>query len=195
MHEHIDGSDRPRPTRTHERGFSLIEILVALIITAILLAVLVSTFGGAKSTTYRNEAKAAGSAYLQAVSQYQADFANNVPPTTGPNRWSSAPVTIARRGPLNLMGKPYLASPPDGVADGRIGVSVAVPAQCTGSTPATTPPPGATPKTQGWVIVCYAADSAGTLSQAFVHVRARKGEDPNAWSSCYLGSTTFQPRC
>lgn len=87
----------------------MIELIIAIAIALILLAIVATQFRGAKNASYASEAKAAGSAYVQAVSQYQADNANHNPPA----------MTV--EGPRNLLDKPYMRSQPDGVTSGRIG--------------------------------------------------------------------------
>lgn len=115
-----------RPAR--ESGFSVLELIIAIAIMLILLAAAASQFIGAKKSSYAAEAKSAGSAYTQAISQYQADNANMNPPS------------MTKQGPMDLLKKPYMRSIPDGVAGGRVGFSP----NCA--------PPGGTGL--GWVAYC-----------------------------------------
>lgn len=171
----------PHPTparaRRREGGFTLVEIMVALMIGIVLMALAIIAFRGSKSASFANEGKAVGSAYMQMVSQYQADHANNNPPTTGNN------TAVARKGPLNLLNEPY-GTMPDAVVARRTGVSFGT--YCTG-----TPPAGA--RERSWVAVCYeAAPNFG------VRVMARSSD--GTWTgpksvSCWMGSTAKAPRC
>lgn len=178
-------------TRTHahvrEHGFSVIEMMIALLVIAILIAVVAMGFGGAKKATYAQEGKTVGSAYMQAVSQYHADFANRHPPTTGPptQRWSGNNAPDTQRGPLNLTGAPYMKSVPDAVSSGRVGVSVNTNCGAPG------PPTGATTQT-AWVSVCYLAEP-----RFWVRVISRKNSG-DVWSgpsatACYMGAPASPP--
>ena len=162
------------PTRTHARtredGFTIVELLIAMLIIVILVVVAIKAFGGAKGATYANEAKAAGSAYLQAVSQFQADNANRLPAA---NQWD------AQRGPRNLLNQPYMKTAPEGVLAGRIGVSNT----CPGGNP-----PGSF---VGYVNVCMQA-----APRYYVRVASRKSPSATTWAFCFLGSAPAgSPAC
>lgn len=174
--------------RRREAGFTLVEILVALLIIAILVVVMIRAFGGAKGATYAQEGKTVGSAYMQAVSQYHADFANRHPAT-----WTGNNTTAAQQGPRNLTNQPYMKTVPESVTAGRTGVSVGVAANCgTGSAP--TAPSGAAAHTS-WVAVCFGAEP-----RYFVKVFARKSAGAgwgvaDAGKVCFMGATTATPKC
>lgn len=175
-----------------ERGFTTLELIVGLLIVAILAAISITAFSGSKKATYALEGKSVGSAYMQAVSQYHADFANRHPPTTGPAalKWSGNNTAAAKRGPLNLLGQPYLKSAPDAVSIGRVGISVNTNCGAPGT------PSGASTQT-AWVSVCYLA-----APRLWIRVIARKNSSA-AWngagaSACYMGapaSTPAYPAC
>ncbi len=161
-----------------ERGFSLIELLVVMAVIAVLMSIAVMAFRSARYTVNTNEARTVGSAYMQAVSQYQADHANLNPTLTG-----SSPSADIEKGPLNLLNKPYLKSIPDAISHGRIGVSMGG-ANCSGTAVA-----GAGSRV-GWVSVCY-----GPPPQHYVRVAARRDPSAATWTICYMGSTTATPKC
>ncbi len=179
-------------THARERGFTVVEMLIAMVVVAILFAIVIQMFGGAKKATYFQDGKTVGSAYMQAVSQYHADFANRHPPTTGPptQRWWGNNTAATQRGPRNLTGQPYMKSTPESVSAGRVGISVD--ANCG----APSNPTGASTQT-AWVSVCYLAEP-----RYWVRVIARKNSGaqwtgPGA-SACYMGapaSTPAYPAC
>lgn len=177
-HEH----ERPH-ARTREQAFTLVEIIVVLVIMAILGAIAATMFRGASSATRSKEAIAAGTAYAQAISQYQADHANRNPTSpTGTN------TTAVRKGPLNLLGKQYLAAIPDGVTAGRTGVSFQ--ANCaTGKAQV----PGAS-KQSSWVSFCPEAEP-----NFGIRVATRKNPS-SSWTDasarvCWMGRTAKTPAC
>lgn len=179
------------PTRAHardaERGFTVVEIVVAMIIAIVLISLAIIAFRGSKTATYANEGKAVGSAYMQMVSQYQADHANNNPapgqPGGVPNGNNGA---AQKKGPINLLAKPY-GSIPDAVAAGRVGVSFG--SNC-GNAAGT--PVGAGGH-RAWVSVCLEpAPNYG--------VRVITRGPSNTWAAgdakvCWMGSTAKTPRC
>ncbi|MCW2924270.1 MAG: hypothetical protein JWM98_1674 [Thermoleophilia bacterium] len=162
--------NRPARTRsrTHEAGFGVIELIVAMVILAILLAAIMLSFRGAKSSTYAKETKAAASAYAQAIGQYQADHANLNP--TG---------LSGTAGPLNLLGKPYLRAVPDAVAGGRVSVSLACGAPAGGS----------------FGHISYCAQGAGPAFDIKVWTRASASEGWTPAPTCHLGNANAIPRC
>jgi type II secretory pathway pseudopilin PulG len=176
----------PRPTaERRDAGFGVVELVVALLVGAILLALLVIAFRGTKSATYAKEAAAVGSAYSQSVSQYQADFARRNPPGMAGNNGATQ-----KRGPLNVLKSPYLHAVPDGVTAGRIGVSwvEGTTGACANGGKPTPPGASAGAKQVGWVTVCL-----GTAPQYAVRVSARANASAS-WSakdatSCWVGAS------
>jgi prepilin-type N-terminal cleavage/methylation domain-containing protein len=166
--------------RTRESGFTVVEMMIALFIIVVLAIVAFKAFGGAKKATYANEAKTVGSAYMQSVAQYQADFANRNPTAAA---WSGNNTTAAQRGPLNLTNQPYMKSVPEAVAGGRVGISVNSNCGTTASNPS-----GASTHT-GWVSVCYGAEP-----QFYVRVLSRK-DAGSPWAVCLMGATPATPKC
>ena len=167
-----------RPTATprvaRERGFTLVEILVAMTIIAIIMAIAIISFRGAKGTTYAKETIAAGAAYSQAISQFQADHANKLPAGA-----ELIKISNKEAGPANLLNKPYIGSLPEGVDAGRISVSMTC--------------GGAKSGTYGHVAFC-----PGTAPAYEVQVFTRKDSTkafPGA-PTCTIGNTaSTAPRC
>jgi prepilin-type N-terminal cleavage/methylation domain-containing protein len=179
------------PTQHHarhsrrERAFTLIEMIIVLIIMLVLAAAAVALLGSSKSATRAKEASAAGAAYAQAISQFQADNANKLPALAGAN------TDAVRKGPVNLLAKPYLKSMPDGVAAGRVNVFAGTlgGAHCNGT------PSAPTDAGTGWVSMCFAA----TPPDYGVRVATRK-DTGTPWSDptskvCWFGRTANAPRC
>ena len=160
----------------------MVEMMIVVFIIAILIIVASKAFGSAKKSTYASEGKAVGSAYMQALSQYHADFANRHPTT-----WTGNNDATAKRGPLNLTSLPYMRATPEAVGDGRTGVSVNTNCGGLGA------PTGATNETS-WVSICLGAEP-----QASVRVVARRSAG-SSWTAadgaliCWMGATG-SPRC
>jgi type II secretory pathway pseudopilin PulG len=169
--------------RTREHGFTLVEILVAMIIIIALMALAIIAFRGSKTATYEKEARAAGAAYAQGISAWQADHANRVP-------GAADFMNPASKGPTDLLGKPYLPSEPSGVAEGRIGFSVG--ANC-GTAPAAPTGTGVAQQS-GWVSFC--PETAPHFG-----VRVMSHAPGSAWTAaagakvCWFGNTAKAPRC
>lgn len=177
----------PRPrTRAAERGFSVVELIVVMVIVAILAAAAIMTFRSAKGTSYQKEAITAATTYSQAIASFQSDHAKRNPSPTDPAHFAADKAL----GPLNLLGKPYAGAKPEAVVDGRVGVGVYPSiggANCNNTKSA----PGST---AAWVSICLGPDP-----QYAVRVLARKhpGDPWNAPETtlCWMGSTTQTPRC
>jgi prepilin-type N-terminal cleavage/methylation domain-containing protein len=183
---------RPRhtdhPARTHERGFTLVEILVAMGIILVLVAISISSFRGAKSSTNAKEATAAGAAYAQAIAQWQSDNANRLP---GAAAWPTSPSTEAMKGPKNLLGKPYIASPPPGMLEGRIGFSMN--ANC-GTAPAA--PVGiGTGVQNAWVSYCPGAAAPDYGVRVLTRRKGSGWTLADKAKVCWYGRTVNIPRC
>jgi prepilin-type N-terminal cleavage/methylation domain-containing protein len=108
--------------RTGEDGFTLVEIIVALVIVAILMAIAVPLLTGSKRSAYSRDALAAAESYAQAIDQYVADHGGQLPAMpsgaqTGTGAWPSA---AGATGPLDLSNQPYMrAGVPDGLKSGH----------------------------------------------------------------------------
>jgi prepilin-type N-terminal cleavage/methylation domain-containing protein len=177
--------------RANERGFSMIELIVALIIVAILGSIAVITFSSSRSAVSAKEGIATGSTYLQAISQYQADH-GNMTPTAAQMRPAGAVGTVPARalGPANLLDKTYVASVPDSVAAGRVGVSMDG-ANCAGGMAAIT---GAA-KQSSWVSYCRVTDSTFGIRIASRANGGASWTDAKA-SLCWMGNAaSATPRC
>lgn len=176
----MDRTHREQRTHTHgararEGGFTMIEILVALVIVMILAGAAIIAFRGSKTSTHAKEAISAGSALTQAISSYQADHQNQLPNAGNASQWS------ATQGPLNLLGKPYVPSIA-GVSEGRIKLSTT---DC-----------GATATSGGTAsgVVSYCSRPADAPNFA-VRVAA---QGPSGWADatvCWMGRSNKAPRC
>jgi prepilin-type N-terminal cleavage/methylation domain-containing protein len=185
MHHSIE----PSHPRTREAGFTLLEMMIVVVIILILAAIAMTTMRGAKTATRNNEAKATANAYVQAISQYHADYANRNPTApSGSTASGGANALRVQKGPLNLLGRPYIKSIPDAVADGRTGVSFRS-GPCGGKAAM----PGATKQTS-WVSACFGADPAYGIRVATRRDGGSSWTDSSA-QVCWLGSTANRPRC
>jgi prepilin-type N-terminal cleavage/methylation domain-containing protein len=102
--------------RSAERGFTLVEIIVVLVIVAILMAIILPSFGGAKHTSDHQMLVTAAQDYADAVESFRLDHDGLVPQTSAD--W---PADAARAvlGPVDsITGKPYMhRGAPTGVTD------------------------------------------------------------------------------
>jgi prepilin-type N-terminal cleavage/methylation domain-containing protein len=155
----------------NERGFTIIELLVVMVIMATLIAIVVPNLLGAKQATYSREAVAAGNAYNAAIAQFQTDHGNMLPGNSdqAPN------VQGTPAGPASLLKKSYLKEQPAGVVEGRIGVSMSTGCQA---------PPSAG-QFVGWVAYC-----PGNLGANAYSIRVSYRSKPGAaWQpSCVIGA-------
>ena len=113
-------------TRAREAGWGVIEMMVVLLISVILLIIVVMNFTGARNSTAKNQARAVANSYSQAIAQFQTDNANRVP--------GAGDFAANGAGPLNLLGQPYLGSPPKGVGSTVELQGMAGPAAANGAT-------------------------------------------------------------
>ncbi|MBC7644368.1 MAG: prepilin-type N-terminal cleavage/methylation domain-containing protein [Thermoleophilia bacterium] len=113
---HVVDIDKSEPPC--EDGFTLVELLVVLVIIAILMAVAVMSFTGAKKTSYHRNAIAAAESYRDAVDAYMADN-GNVAPALGSAAWSAASA-----GPVDALvqNKPYIRTTPEAISDGNVSI-------------------------------------------------------------------------
>ncbi len=97
-----------------ERGFTLMEILIAMILVGILMALAIPTFFGAREATSANATRAAASEYAAAISAFRLDHANRNP-VVGSADWPNP-----QRGPVDRNGTPYMSEVPQLVAEGLV---------------------------------------------------------------------------
>lgn len=91
-----------------DAGFTLPEMLVVMIIIAILMAIAVPSFLGAKGSARLKEGATYAATYQRAVASYMADNGNRVPV-------GAAQMPADGSGPRNLLNKPYMR---EGIPDG-----------------------------------------------------------------------------
>jgi prepilin-type N-terminal cleavage/methylation domain-containing protein len=162
--------------RATEHGFTLIEVLTVTVIIAIIMAIAMLSFRGAKSSTYAKEAVSAGSGLEQAVASFQGDHFNRLPNPSDATQWGP------NLGPLNLLKKPY-APTLTGVQEGRIKLSTS--GDCAGSV--TSGPANY----KG--IISFCPDANGYEYGIRVAAQGNKG-----WadaSVCWFGRTKNTPTC
>ncbi len=124
----VTGPVTPVRARTRERGFSLIEMVVVVLIMALLMSFIVMKMTGAKRTTHYRVATSAAIAYAEAVESYMADN-GQVPPALGSEGWPTTTRDDLVRGPVNTMlvesgkAKPYASKGmPEPVNDGLVDI-------------------------------------------------------------------------
>ena len=89
-----------------ERGFTLIEVVIVLVISAVMLAMAVLTMDSDQSTAKRADAVAAARVLADAIEDFRKDHGGR-PPAIGTSDWPSAPAKL-RRGPVNTYtGRAY----------------------------------------------------------------------------------------
>jgi type II secretory pathway pseudopilin PulG len=158
--------DTSRNTSRHERGFTMLEIFVVMFIVMVLFGIALLAFRSARSNTYKRDTETTASAYLQAIGQFQADHANDVPITT-----DMVQIGGVDAGPRNLLGQPYMKTLPDAVLDGRVSVDMS---SCSGT--------GA--GSFGHISYC-----AGPAPNFLIRVNTRPSPSA-AWQTCYTGNWT-----
>lgn len=160
-------------TRTHERGFGLIELIVVVLILTVIGAVLVTQLRGAKHSTFEKDTLVAAASYDQAFAAYLADHANRLPALS---TFRNLNGKIA--GPVNLVGEAYIGSIPESVLSGRVEFR----SNCAA--------PPASSKAKGWIAYC-----PGTQPSYALRVYTRNPSN-NAWIlKCQRGNTAATPRC
>jgi prepilin-type N-terminal cleavage/methylation domain-containing protein len=127
--------------RTREQGFTLIEIGVVMLIIAIMIAMSVIHFRGAKRATQYKTAQAAATTYAEAIEAYMADNGQQAP-VMGSAAWPTGSREDRIGGPVDSMllegGKPKRYMPraaPEAVSDGMVDL-VAAGGSPAGSAPA-----------------------------------------------------------
>jgi prepilin-type N-terminal cleavage/methylation domain-containing protein len=180
----------PVPTgQRSDAGFTLIEILVVMIIIAILMAVSVPTFLGAKKTARRKEATATALAYKQAVSQFMLDHSNRVPSFGVATDW---PTATPNGGPVSMLtgtATPYMHPLPETVSDRKVDVSAGTAPSAAAGLEAVTyvssaPAGGGAVQTQ-YTLYAWARKDRSSPWDASTHVCATgNAPTPSGWSAC-----------
>jgi prepilin-type N-terminal cleavage/methylation domain-containing protein len=120
----------PASRRSTERGFTLVEMLIALIIVGVLSAVLIPKFSSQRTTAKHKSGLSAAHQYYQAVIAFQGDHNGRIPdlrndPIQRPLCNSGSldgcewPFTI--EGPRDDSGRPYIRSIPTIARNGTLG--------------------------------------------------------------------------
>lgn len=107
-----------------ERAFTLVELIVALLIIAILLGLAITQLRGSKQTTYFKTASAVALTYSDAIEAYMADNGQRVPRPGVAGEWPNVkqgPVDALRLAPGGGK-RPYLRSVPEPVSSGLVRV-------------------------------------------------------------------------
>lgn len=112
--------------RSRERAFTMIELGIVMFIIAIMIAMSVIMFRGAKRTTQYKTAQAAATTYAEAIEAYMADNGQQAP-TMGSAAWPAASREQRIGGPVDSMllqgGQPKRYMPraaPEAVSDGLV---------------------------------------------------------------------------
>jgi prepilin-type N-terminal cleavage/methylation domain-containing protein len=120
-----DGDMHSEVTR-REAGFSLIEILIAMAIMIIMVAIAIPTFLGTRNNASHAQFIGAARSYAGAVEAYRLDHAGQAP-RFGSADWPAATPADAAKGPINGMAglNPknvhYLHSGvPEALVDGKV---------------------------------------------------------------------------
>lgn len=102
-----------------ERGFTLVELLIVMLIIGIILATLISTFRGSKKATYAKAGQVSAFNYQDAVEAYMADNGQRAPVMGEEREW---PVIDA--GPIDpqFTNKPYMRTVPEHVKGGMVDI-------------------------------------------------------------------------
>lgn len=105
--------DRRRVPGGSEQGFGLIELIVVMVILAMLMAMAVHFGSGSKDSTRNTATRAAGSAVLAAVSQWNRDhpMVGGTDPLLAAPAWTGNSMSPAE-GLFDRAGRPYLADWP-----------------------------------------------------------------------------------
>lgn len=114
-----------------ERGVSLVEVLVVLVIVGVLIAVVAMGRQSSSRAGSQTVALAAAASYKDSIEAFRRDHggrapvwgaANDWPATIQAKRLGLANASGGRWGPVNIgsNGRPYLDRVPEGIASGRV---------------------------------------------------------------------------
>jgi prepilin-type N-terminal cleavage/methylation domain-containing protein len=115
-----------------ERGVSLVEVVVVLLIVAILAGSILAGRNSTKRAGAVTAARAAGASYHDAIEAFMRDHGGRVPIWGDNNDWRDSALSGSgvpagsgaggQWGPINVsaVSKPYLEKIPEGIASGRV---------------------------------------------------------------------------
>lgn len=84
-------------TSVHERGFTMIEVAIVMLIVVILAAIAIPTFFGAKDNAKQSEFVGVARSYVVAIEAFRLDHSGQAP-VIGSANWP-----VAANGPINTM--------------------------------------------------------------------------------------------
>lgn len=170
--------------RTRERGFTVVEITVAMVIVAILMGVAMLGLRSAKGAAYGKEAIAAGAGYSDAIAKFRTDHALQNPAAGDMMTLQGRPA-----GPRSLVNpaKPYIAPLPDGVVSGRVFANMNPGGDCG----ATASGAGAPATAQAVVSYCPANPNYAIR----VAYRQKSGDPWSTAKVCWMGNAGRLPAC
>lgn len=178
---HSPGRARARAA-CNERAFTLIEIIVALLIVAVLMSIAIGGFRGARHESRKGLVRTAAQSYAEAIDAFALDHAGRVPSFGGAD-WPKATSGPAKPNTVRASGATYLGTAiPDPVSAGNIDITGTSPSG--GSAPAS-------PSVLGTIAyrvqppVAPATSSTKYRVEVWMVSPERKYE---AKMSCYLGT-------
>jgi prepilin-type N-terminal cleavage/methylation domain-containing protein len=112
-----------------ERGFTMVELLVVMVILAILLAIAIPTFRSGRQTAVTKNTIVSAQTYRDAINGFKLDHSNRAPTIGAANDWPAA-TSLGPRQP-NLSGSAVLrymrTGAPDAVTKGMVNIAAGAP--------------------------------------------------------------------